>query len=59
MKMGIVSMIVIVLALVACDRVGSEAWCKKLEEKPKGQWTLDETGDFTKYCILGMNSERW
>jgi len=32
--------------------VGSEAWCKKLDEKPKGDWTANELADYTKHCIF-------
>ena len=40
-------------------RVGSDAWCADMKEKPKGEWTLDEGKSYAKYCVLGMNSERW
>jgi Protein of unknown function (DUF3012) len=41
------------LLLGGCaPEVGSEAWCKKMKEKDKGDWTLNETTDFTKHCIL-------
>ena len=44
--------------LVACGpKVGSDAWCKSMEEKPRGDWTMNETGDFAKYCILRMRPE--
>jgi hypothetical protein len=55
----IAGLIVFALLLGGCDRVGSEAWCEKLGEKPKGEWTLDETGNYAKYCVLGMDDERW
>ena len=32
--------------------VGSEAWCKKLSEKPKGEWTANETADYARHCLL-------
>lgn len=59
MKGRILGSIALCLLLAACDRVGSEAWCENMQEKPTGEWTLDETGDYTKYCVLGMNSEKW
>lgn len=59
MKLRILILVMAILSLSACDRVGSEAWCAKLKEKPKGEWTLDETGDYTKYCVLGMDPEKW
>ena len=40
-------------ALPGCaPEVGSEAWCKKLDEKPKGDWTANELADYTKHCIF-------
>ena len=47
------------LSLTGCDRVGSEAWCAKQQQKPKGEWTMEEAGDYTKYCVLHMDSEKW
>ena len=50
--------VVVILAAVAslagCSpEVGTPDWCKKLDEKPKGDWTANEASDFTKYCIFG------
>jgi hypothetical protein len=59
MKIRIVGLLALVLVLAGCDRVGSEAWCEKQQEKPKGEWTMEEAGDYTKYCVLGMDSEKW
>jgi len=40
-------------ALAGCaPEVGSEAWCKKMDEKPKGDWTVNEAGDYAKHCII-------
>ena len=39
--------------LAGCaPEVGSEAWCKKLSGKPKGEWTANEAADFTRHCLL-------
>jgi len=41
------------IGLVGCSpEVGSEAWCKKLDEKPKGDWTANEASGYTKHCIF-------
>jgi len=55
----IIVLIAVSLLFTACDRVGSEAWCEKQGQKSKGDWTLEEAGDYTKYCVLGMDSEKW
>ncbi|GGI92689.1 DUF3012 domain-containing protein [Shewanella gelidii] len=40
-------------SLTACaPEVGSEAWCKKLEDKPKGDWTANEATDYAKHCVF-------
>jgi hypothetical protein len=45
--------LVLAFAVVGCaPEVGSEAWCNKLKEKPKGDWTANEAGDFAKHCLL-------
>jgi len=33
-------------------KIGSEEWCKDMKKKPKGDWTMTETKDFAKHCIL-------
>jgi hypothetical protein len=59
MKLKFIGLLAICVFFTACDRVGSEAWCEKQKEKPKSDWTLEETGDYTKYCVLGMDPEKW
>lgn len=42
-----------VAALSACSpEVGSKEWCDDMKEKPKGEWTANEAGDFAKHCVL-------
>ena len=44
--------------LTACEpKRGSDAWCKKMDEVPKGEWTLQDAGDYTKYCVLNQKPE--
>lgn len=48
-----------VFSLTACEpEVGSEAWCKKTEGVPKGDWTMNQTRDYTKYCVLKIDPEK-
>jgi hypothetical protein len=45
--------ILVVWILSACSpKIGSEKWCKKMEEKPKGEWTANEASDYAKHCIF-------
>jgi hypothetical protein len=47
------SALVVVMSLSACTpEVGSDAWCKQMEDKPKGDWTVNEAGDFAKHCVF-------
>jgi hypothetical protein len=47
------SLALLALALLACQpKVGSEAWCKAMNDKPKGDWTVNEAADFAKSCII-------
>ena len=42
-----------VFTLSGCaPEVGSEAWCEQMKEKPKGDWTANEAGDYAKHCIF-------
>ena len=39
--------------LTACSaEVGSEAWCKNMELKPKGEWSANEAKDYAKHCLF-------
>jgi hypothetical protein len=39
-------------SILACAPVGSEAWCEKMKNKPKGDWTANEAGDYALHCVL-------
>lgn len=39
--------------LSACaPEVGSPDWCKSIEEKPKGELTMNEAKDYAKHCVF-------
>lgn len=40
------------LAAGCAPEVGSERWCEKLKEKPKGDWSANEAKDFAKHCLF-------
>ena len=49
----IIPVILLMFSVTACSpEMGSEAWCKKLAEKPKGEWTANEAAEYTKNCIF-------
>jgi len=50
-------LLVAALSTTSCAKIGSDAWCENLEERPKGDWTANEAGDYTKYCLIGMDPD--
>lgn len=50
-----VGLAIFAAALAGCSpKVGSEAWCQDLKDKPRGDWTLNQTADFAKFCVLHL-----
>lgn len=41
-----------ILALGCSPEVGSDAWCQRMKEKPKGDWSANEATDFAKHCVF-------
>ena len=42
-----------VILLAACaPEVGSPKWCAAIEEKPKGDLTMNEAKDYAKHCVF-------
>ena len=43
----------IAIPLWGCaPEIGNDQWCANLQEKPKGDWSMNEAADFTKHCII-------
>ncbi|MEW7983785.1 MAG: DUF3012 domain-containing protein [gamma proteobacterium symbiont of Phacoides pectinatus] len=43
----------LVLTLAGCaPEVGGEAWCKQMNDKPKGDWSANEAADYAKHCVF-------
>ncbi len=40
------------LTLACGPKVGSDAWCKQLKQKPKADWSTNDAKDFAKHCIF-------
>lgn len=40
------------MTLPSCAKVGSERWCKKMEDKSAVDWTVRETKDYAKHCVF-------
>lgn len=41
-----------ILLGAGCAPVGSEAWCRKMKDKEKGDWTANEARDYAKHCLF-------
>lgn len=56
MKLKIVFLSILTLSILelsACaPEIGSDAWCKKMDEKAKGDWTANEVGEYAKNCVF-------
>lgn len=45
--------VLVIGLLAACaPEVGSQKWCEIMKEKPKGEWTMNETGEFARHCLF-------
>jgi len=55
-KVGIFGALVLVTFLAGCaPEVGSSAWCDIMDERPKGDWTANDAGEYAKNCVFRAN----
>jgi len=51
--------LVAAFGLAGCSpEVGSDAWCKAQDAKPKGEWSANDAAAFAKHCVLGLKPDR-
>ena len=54
-KIGLILILLLLLAIgmftLQSPELGSDAWCRMLENTPKGEWTAEDVKTFTFYCI--------
>jgi hypothetical protein len=44
----------VLLCLAACaPEVGTEKWCDKMDDTPKGDWSTNDAKAYAQYCIMG------
>lgn len=49
----IFSILLLSTVLVACGpKVGSDRWCKKMVDTPKGDWSTNDATAFAEHCIF-------
>ena len=53
-RMAVIAFAVILsmLSLSCSPEVGSDSWCEKMKDTPKGDWSANETADFAKHCLF-------
>lgn len=51
-KLSVLAVVSLVFLTACAPEVGSKKWCKAMEAKPKGDWTMNEAKDFAKHCIF-------
>jgi len=58
MRKVVAALLVLAPLLSGCEpEVGSERWCEKMEAKGRGDWTMNETADYARHCILRAREE--
>lgn len=48
----ILLLLAMVLVSSCTPKVGTEAWCKMMDKKDKGDWTANEAADYAKHCVF-------
>ena len=44
--------------LMSCSpEPGSEAWCHRMKDTPKSDWSIHDAATYAQYCILGNYKE--
>lgn len=45
-------LLLICMAAGCAPKVGSDAWCKEMADKPKADWSANDASAFAKHCIF-------
>ncbi len=50
---GMLSGLMLILIIGGCaPEPGSREWCEMMDNKPKGEWTANEAGEYTQSCVF-------
>lgn len=52
MKHFLLALLAVTLLSACAPEVGSKAWCEKMQQKNKGDWTANEAADYAKSCLF-------
>jgi hypothetical protein len=45
-------MLVLSSAAACAPEIGSEAWCERMQEQARGDWTVNEAADYARHCVF-------
>ncbi len=52
-RMLVMCLVLLASTTVGCaPEVGSDAWCERMKEAPKGDWSANDAGSYAKHCLL-------
>ncbi len=40
------------LTAACAPKVGSKAWCEKMDKQAVGDWSVNDAADYAKHCVL-------
>ncbi|NCF51563.1 DUF3012 domain-containing protein [Gammaproteobacteria bacterium] len=50
---AILSVLLLTVLQSGCEpEVGSDAWCEKMVDTPKGDWSTNDAKEFAKNCVF-------
>jgi DUF3012 family protein len=55
-----ISCCLLLLSVAGCKlppAVGTDAWCKQMEQKPRADWSPNEASIFTRNCIFEKHTD--
>lgn len=56
-RLGIAALLVSMAAIGSgcAPEVGSERWCERMADTPRGDWSANDALDYARHCILEGN----
>jgi hypothetical protein len=49
---AVLLMLVLLSAAACVPEIGSEAWCERMQEQARGDWTVNEAADYARHCVF-------
>jgi hypothetical protein len=57
MRIALLLVAVALFAISCSPEVGTKAWCEKMKEQPKGDWTANQANDYAQHCLFGPTGD--